>query len=370
MAYRLRAENRRGLVGRALNCQVGHDGLPSRYALYAATYIWPDQSRNFQPASAENLRVFPQRTIAANLRIDRCHDGADSLLLGRKDFGKVIAFRVPGSPKLRETKRSGQYPGSFFAYLVVNNRETDIIKAVGKYLIRFFTAIFMASTFESSDRALLDLIREQPLGISELVTAMGVTATAVRQRLARLMQQGLIQRREVRASRGRPSHRYQLTERGQRQFGSNFADLALALWDEIRKINEPEVRNGLMRRVAQTLAAKYAPQIRGVTAAEKMSSIAQLLAERDVPFSVKSVDSLTVLTADACPYPQLAEQDRSICSVEKMLFSQLMGENVRLSDCRLDGASCCTFEVRPAATVNALACELADPNAAVCPPVG
>jgi len=178
---------------------------------------------------------------------------------------------------------------------------------------------------------------------------MGVTATAVRQRLARLMSQGLIERRELRADRGRPSHRYHLTDRGRRRAGSNFADLALALWDEIRKIKEPEVRNGLMRRVAQTLAAKYAPQIHGVTAAERMASIAELLSERGVPFSMTAVDSLPVLTAAACPYPELAEQDRGICSVEKMLFSQLVGENVRLTDCRLDGASCCTFEVKPRA---------------------
>ncbi len=211
----------------------------------------------------------------------------------------------------------------------------------------------MASVIETSDRALLDLVRDEPLGISELVAAMGVTATAVRQRLARLMGQGLIERRELRASRGRPSHQYQLTERGQRQMGSNFADLALALWDEIRKIREPEVRNGLMGRVAQTLATKYAPQIHGVTAAERMTSIARLLADRDVPFNVTTVDSLPVLTAQACPYPQLAQQDRGICSVEKMLFSQLVGENVRLSDCRLDGATCCTFEVKAPAATNA-----------------
>jgi DeoR family transcriptional regulator, suf operon transcriptional repressor len=40
----------------------------------------------------------------------------------------------------------------------------------------------------------------------------------------------------------------------------------------------------------------------------------------------------------------LAEQDRGICGVERMLFSELLGENIRLSECRLDGASCCRFE--------------------------
>ena len=31
------------------------------------------------------------------------------------------------------------------------------------------------------------------------------------------------------------------------------------------------------------------------------------------------------LTAHACPYPKLAEQDRAICKMEEMLFTELLG---------------------------------------------
>jgi predicted ArsR family transcriptional regulator len=52
-----------------------------------------------------------------------------------------------------------------------------------------------------------------------------------------------------------------------------------------------------------------------------------------------------VLTALACPYPELADQDRSVCAMERMLFAEVLGESVRLSKCRLDGDTCCSFEV-------------------------
>ena len=55
-------------------------------------------------------------------------------------------------------------------------------------------------------------------------------------------------------------------------------------------------------------------------------------------------NDLPLLQARACPYPDLAEQDRSVCSMERMMFSELVGENLRLSNCRLDGHNCCTFE--------------------------
>ena len=179
---------------------------------------------------------------------------------------------------------------------------------------------------------------------------MQVTATAVRQRLVRLMAGGMVQRETTKNPRGRPSHRYSLTDKGCRQVGSNFADLTVALWQEVRSIKDPEIRGGLLRRIAKTMAGFYQGEMQGRNTEERMQEVSHLMAERDVPFSVErrfSSDGnvvLPILTAQACPYPDLAEQDRGICGVERMLFSELLGENVRLSECRLDGASCCRFE--------------------------
>jgi predicted ArsR family transcriptional regulator len=197
----------------------------------------------------------------------------------------------------------------------------------------------------TSDVALLDLMRSQgPLKVSQLANFTGVTATAVRQRLNRLMENGLVERVAVRAGRGRPSHEYQLTEKGRRRTGSNFADLAIALWSEIRQIDDPEVRRGLLQRLANRLANIYADQVVGDTLAERMDSIRRLFSDRDVTFVVEADGLLPVLSTIECPYPGLAEQDRTICAFEKILFSQLLGQNVRLGACRLDGDRCCTFE--------------------------
>ena len=93
---------------------------------------------------------------------------------------------------------------------------------------------------ENSDDRLLELVRtNEPQSVSELTNMLGVTSTAVRQRLSRLMAQGMIQRQLVRRGRGRPSHHYDLTEKARRQVGSNFADLAMVLWEQIRSVRDP-----------------------------------------------------------------------------------------------------------------------------------
>jgi DeoR family transcriptional regulator, suf operon transcriptional repressor len=197
-----------------------------------------------------------------------------------------------------------------------------------------------------SDLAILDLLRQQQsMTVVEFADALQVTATAVRQRLNRLMTQGLIERTAARQGRGRPKHRYRLTAKGLQKSGSNFADLAQALWQEVRLIRDPEVRRGLLQRVAKRMAMMYADATAGQTLEQKLAALSDLFGERRVPLKFDKSGSLPVLRAMTCPYPQLADQDRSICAMERLLFAEVLGTDVRLAGCRLEGSSECTFEL-------------------------
>ena len=206
------------------------------------------------------------------------------------------------------------------------------------------------------DITILDCLRKADgLTIAQLEEIVGVTATAVRQRLTRLMAEGLVDRVRVSQGRGRPSHRYELTERGRQETGRNFADLAMALWAEVRTIEDPEVRRGLLQRLSSRMAALYASAVEGSDLETRMRAVASLWTSQQIPFEVRVENELPVLTALGCPYTELAEKDRSICAMEKMLFTELIGEKLTLSSCRLDGTHCCTFEVagpRPTGTAD------------------
>jgi predicted ArsR family transcriptional regulator len=80
-----------------------------------------------------------------------------------------------------------------------------------------------------------------------------------------------------------------------------------------------------------------------------MDSLAEVFAERQIPFAVeRSEIGLPVLTALACPYPDLADQDRGICAMERIMVSELLGQSVTLDECRLDGDPCCKFALSAA----------------------
>jgi len=210
----------------------------------------------------------------------------------------------------------------------------------------------MHSAPPSSDAELLELLRTTgPMSVAGLAQIMNVTPTAVRQRLSRLLAQGMLRRDAVRAGRGRPKHSYQLTEKGLRVTGSNFRDLASALWREVEQIANPEIRRRILERLAKTLARQYATQVEGRSVEERMRSLSALLDERRVPFSVGRAGGLPMLTAHACPYPDLADRDRNVCVMETMLFAEVLGGDMRLTEYRLDGGSSCRFQPSDASAI-------------------
>jgi len=210
----------------------------------------------------------------------------------------------------------------------------------------------MTTPLETSDASFLDLMRKQgPMSVSELGEANSVTATAVRQRLNRLMAQGLIARVTNRNARGRPSHRYSLTDKARRQAGNNFGDLATALWEEIRAVKDPDVRRGLLERLAQRMAQTYGEEFRGTSPLARMEELRDMFAERRVPIEVGESEGRAQLTVLDCPYPELAEKDRGICAMEKMLFAELVDSSLKLTACRLDGHACCQFQTGTSADI-------------------
>ena len=76
-----------------------------------------------------------------------------------------------------------------------------------------------------------------------------------------------------------------------------------------------------------------------------MRVLSKLLSARRVNSDVISEGALPVLDINACPYPTLADgsDDHSMCRLEEKVISEALGKPVQLSQCRLDGDTCCQF---------------------------
>jgi predicted ArsR family transcriptional regulator len=206
---------------------------------------------------------------------------------------------------------------------------------------------------ETSDRLLLDLIRRSgPVTVAEMAAKLGVTETAVRNRLARLLGSGLIVRRTVLAAgRGRPRHVYEASVEAQKRLGQNYTDLALALWEEMMtSVADRKLRRLMFTRVTDRLAEIYRCQVSDDEWEGRLVQLTNVLHDRGVEAEVAkdAVAAIPILRQHSCPYYELAEADRAICALERKMFEKVLGRSLRLSQCRLDGDRFCDFEAKPA----------------------
>lgn len=225
-------------------------------------------------------------------------------------------------------------------------------------------------TVRSSDAELIQILRDgDSQTIDDLKAALGVTATAVRQRIERLLDSGLVQREKVVAGRGRPVFKYALTIDGQRHAGADASEFAEAMWREIMTLRDSPIRRRLISAVAKRLGTMYAARLAGSPQAnnfapvgqwpdepsddpsleQRMRSLSSVLIRQQIPAGVHLARfknaTLPVLDIGACPYPTLRDNpsDRSLCKMEEEMLSIALGTPVHLTSCQLDGGHCCQF---------------------------
>src|SRR3954454_1523357 len=169
---------------------------------------------------------------------------------------------------------------------------------------------------ESSDRPLLDLIRRRgPLTVLEMAASLGVTPTAIRVRLGRLVGSGLVERQVENRGRGRPRHSYQASIEAHKRLGQNYADLAVVLWDEMmRTVEDRKLRRVLFGRITERLAELYRAQVTGDEWEGRLVQLGTILHDRGVETEVTLAEPgvAPVLKQHSCPYYELAEVDRAV----------------------------------------------------------
>ncbi|MEY4187868.1 MAG: hypothetical protein RIT02_2902 [Planctomycetota bacterium] len=206
---------------------------------------------------------------------------------------------------------------------------------------------FIVAAIDTRDREILEYLHQSAgVDVQSLCELLGVTRTAVRQRISRLESAGLIVSDLQGQSRGRPRNIYRVTAEGLHALGENYRQLAVVLWEAITGFEDEDVRIRLLARVRDVLAERFRRQL---GSCENLDDRLDLLASemKSSGFNVESdhQGGLRILRETSCPFPLLAEVDDAICQVERQVLEQVLGAPVEVrSRCR-DGHGCCEFQV-------------------------
>lgn len=183
--------------------------------------------------------------------------------------------------------------------------------------------------------------------IKELETLLGVTTTAVRQHLTALQGEGYIERKAIHDGVGRPHHVYTTTAKVRDLYDCHCDDLALTLLEEVFAMEGAEQANRLLGRVGKRLADRYASSVHSAVLQERVNELADVLSQRGVLTDVVfAADNTIMLKTYNCPFHELAAEHREICEMDEAVMRRVLGSEVSLSSCIMDGHSGCEFVVK------------------------
>ncbi len=210
------------------------------------------------------------------------------------------------------------------------------------------------------DRLCREVLAQGPVTAPQLAQTLGLTQAAVRRHLDALLEEGLVEVREVpqrRRGRGRPARQFVATEAGHAAMNSEYDALASSALRFLAEIaGDSAVRRfatervgGLEQRYRPVVdAAGDDPQQRAAALARALSDDGYAASARPVELDGTSVG--TQLCQGHCPVQHVAAEFPQLCEAETEAFSRLLGVHVQRLATLAHGEHVCTTHVPQTAT--------------------
>ena len=210
------------------------------------------------------------------------------------------------------------------------------------------------STPGNSQQEVLNQLLERKTGatLDELVSAVGLSRTAVNQHLIALEKAGHIQKTTPRKSGGRPQNVYLLTEAGANLFPKQYSWFSKMLIETLReRIGEEQVSQ-YMYDLGVKLSAGLIPRLVGKNRAERIDEIVKIMNETG--FIARTIESggagkLPRVECKNCVYHDLSKDYPEVCRFDIGFLSGLMGAEVEHQSCMQRGGEACRFRFVPPA---------------------
>ena len=196
------------------------------------------------------------------------------------------------------------------------------------------------------------LERRSGATLDELVTAVGLSRTAVNQHLIALERDGYVRKATPRKSGGRPQHVYVLTEEGTNLFPKQYSWFSKLLIQTLRDQLGEDKAAQYMYDLGVKMSADLIPRLVGKNRAERIAEIVKIMNETG--FLAKTVsptdpEKLPRVECRNCVYHDLSKSYPEVCRFDIGFLSGLMGAEVEHLACMQRGSDACRFRFIPPA---------------------
>lgn len=200
------------------------------------------------------------------------------------------------------------------------------------------------------DRVLFQLKMHGPQTAARVGKRLDVTAMAVRQHLAVLQGEGVVDFTDERRKVGRPARVWQLTAKANDRFPNSHAELVV---DMLQAIQRAFGEAGLKRLTAErtrTQVESYRARMPGRDRPleERVAALARIRREEGYMAASRRVRKGTIeLVENHCSISRAAQFCPKLCGGELTLFREVLGDHVTVEriEHMLSGDRRCTFRI-------------------------
>lgn len=203
---------------------------------------------------------------------------------------------------------------------------------------------------QPADRVLMTLKTRGPQSVAVIAKALDVTAEAVRQQMARLHADGLVDSENRSAGRGRPTQIWFLTDAGHRRFPDTHADMTVQMINAVRQVFGDEGVDKLISVREAAMLANYRQALQGARdLAQRVDSLMRVRSAEGYMAETRRDGDDFLFIENHCPICAAAQACMGFCRSELELFRQVLGEDVRVEreEHILLGARRCAYRISP-----------------------
>lgn len=203
----------------------------------------------------------------------------------------------------------------------------------------------------SQDKILYQLKRRGPQTVRELSELLAMTTMGIRQHLAQLEQEGLVEKTAVeQRGRGRPVGCWQLSGAGHRRFPDAHAQVSHELIISVRDLLGQDALDKLIHHRTETSRTRYLAKIPELASLEdRISYLCDLRTAEGYMAEWEKTDGGYRLLEHHCPICIAARACQGFCQGELDLFRSVIGElgSITREDHLLQGARRCSYLISP-----------------------
>jgi predicted ArsR family transcriptional regulator len=205
---------------------------------------------------------------------------------------------------------------------------------------------------QPADRILSTLKTRGALGIPDIAKILSVTVEAVRQQMAKLETEGLVDAESRSSGRGRPTQIWRLTGEGHKRFPDTHAEMTVQMISAVISVFGEKGMDQLIDAREATMRANYTEAMRGARSLKaRLERLAEIRSREGymAEFRPDEQGSGFLFIENHCPICTAAQACTGFCRSELQLFDEVLGPDVSVSRVEhvLAGARRCAYQVIP-----------------------